>query len=158
EENWLALTRPGARNVSGSPPGENRTPPKGGGHLFFPGLLLRRRRRSLGIMLRLGRVYRGMMVNMQTTNTKLKRRAEVMIARIAGCSQADAASPPTNWFGTAMPLVSKWPATFELNGFLFDLPERTTVCSVVICSRPLRRRDDKQNDPNKYGQQNRQGH
>jgi len=26
-----------------------------------------------------------------------------------------------------MPLVSKWPATFELNGFLFNLPERTTV-------------------------------
>jgi hypothetical protein len=47
--------------------------------------------------------------------------------------------------------------TFELNGFLFNLPERTTVCSVVICSRPLRRRDDKQSDPNKYGQQNRQG-
>src|SRR6266849_6783949 len=39
-----------------------------------------------------------------------------------------------NWFGTAMPLVSKWPAKFELNGFLFSLPERTTVCSVVICS------------------------
>jgi len=37
------------------------------------------------------------------------------------------------------------------------LPERTAVCSVVICSRPLRRRDDKQNDQNKYGQQNRQG-
>src|SRR5271169_5795177 len=46
-------------------------------------------------------------------------------------------SPPTNWFGTAMPLVSKWPATFELNGFLFNLPERTTVCSVVKCSRRL---------------------
>jgi hypothetical protein len=30
-----------------------------------------------------------------------------------------------------------------------------TVC--LACSRPLRRRDDKQNDPNKYGQQNRQG-
>jgi hypothetical protein len=40
---------------------------------------------------------------------------------------------------------------------LFDLPERTTVCSVILCSRPLRRRDDKQSDPNKYGQQNRQG-
>ena len=39
----------------------------------------------------------------------------------------------------------------------FDLPERTTVCSVVICPRLLRRRDDKQNDPNKYSQQNRQG-
>jgi hypothetical protein len=44
-----------------------------------------------------------------------------------------------------------------LNGFLLNLPERTTVCSAVLCSRPLRRRDDKQSDPNKYGQQNRQG-
>lgn len=46
---------------------------------------------STGIMLRLGRVYRGMMINMQTTNAKLKRRAEVMVARIAGCDQAQAA-------------------------------------------------------------------
>ena len=46
---------------------------------------------STGIMLRLGCVYRGMMVNMQTTNAKLKRRAEVMVARIAGCSQEQAA-------------------------------------------------------------------
>jgi N-acetylmuramic acid 6-phosphate etherase len=46
---------------------------------------------STGIMLRLGRVYRGMMVNMQTTNAKLKRRAEVMVAQIAGCDQAQAA-------------------------------------------------------------------
>jgi N-acetylmuramic acid 6-phosphate etherase len=42
-------------------------------------------------MLQLGRVFRGMMVNMQTTNTKLKRRAELMVARIAGCDQAQAA-------------------------------------------------------------------
>ena len=54
-------------------------------------------------------------------------------------------------------IISKSSATFELNGFLLNLPERTTVCSVVLCSRPLRRRDDKQSDPNKYGQQNRQG-
>jgi N-acetylmuramic acid 6-phosphate etherase len=47
---------------------------------------------STGIMLRLGRVYRGMMVNMQVTNAKLKRRAEAMVARIAGCSEAQAAS------------------------------------------------------------------
>ncbi|MBV9532882.1 MAG: N-acetylmuramic acid 6-phosphate etherase, partial [Bradyrhizobium sp.] len=46
---------------------------------------------STGIMLRLGRVYRGMMVNMQTTNAKLKRRAEIMVARIADCSEAQAA-------------------------------------------------------------------
>jgi N-acetylmuramic acid 6-phosphate etherase len=46
---------------------------------------------STGIMLRLGRVYRGMMVNMQSKNAKLKRRAEDMVARIAGCSEARAA-------------------------------------------------------------------
>jgi N-acetylmuramic acid 6-phosphate etherase len=46
---------------------------------------------STGIMLRLGRVYRGMMVNMPPTNAKLKRRAESMVARIAGCSEAQAA-------------------------------------------------------------------
>ena len=40
---------------------------------------------SSGIMLRLGRVYRGMMVNMQPTNAKLKRRAEAMVAQIARC-------------------------------------------------------------------------
>jgi N-acetylmuramic acid 6-phosphate etherase len=45
---------------------------------------------STGIMLRLGRVYRGMMVNMPPTNAKLKRRAESMVARIAGCSEAKA--------------------------------------------------------------------
>ena len=47
---------------------------------------------STGIMLRLGRVYRGMMVNMQITNAKLKRRAETMVARIASCSEAQAAA------------------------------------------------------------------
>jgi N-acetylmuramic acid 6-phosphate etherase len=46
---------------------------------------------STGIMLQLGRVFRGMMVNMQTTNTKLKRRAELMVAGITGCDQAQAA-------------------------------------------------------------------
>ena len=46
---------------------------------------------STGIMLRLGRVYRGMMVNMPPTNAKLRRRAESMVARIAGCSEAQAA-------------------------------------------------------------------
>src|ERR1700730_9181190 len=46
---------------------------------------------STGVMLRLGRVYRGMMVNMQATNAKLKRRAETMVALIAGSSEAQAA-------------------------------------------------------------------
>jgi len=47
---------------------------------------------STGIMLRLGRVYRGMMVNMPPTNAKLKRRAEAMVAQIAHCDPAQAAS------------------------------------------------------------------
>ena len=42
-------------------------------------------------MLRLGRVYRGMMVNMQPTNAKLKRRAEAMVAQIAHCDSSQAA-------------------------------------------------------------------
>ncbi|WP_245477242.1 N-acetylmuramic acid 6-phosphate etherase [Bradyrhizobium guangzhouense] len=46
---------------------------------------------SSGIMLRLGRVYRGMMVNMQPTNAKLKRRAEAMVAQIAQCDPQYAA-------------------------------------------------------------------
>ena len=47
---------------------------------------------SSGIMLRLGRVYRGMMVNMPPSNAKLKRRAEAMVAQIAQCDPAQAAS------------------------------------------------------------------
>src|SRR5262245_14991174 len=46
---------------------------------------------SSGIMLRLGRVYRGMMVNMPPSNAKLKRRAEAMVAQIAHCDGAHAA-------------------------------------------------------------------
>jgi len=46
---------------------------------------------SSGIMVRLGRVYRGMMVNMPPTNAKLKRRAEAMVAQIARCDPSHAA-------------------------------------------------------------------
>jgi len=46
---------------------------------------------STGIMLRLGRVYRGMMVSMQPANAKLKRRAAAMIVRISGCDDTRAA-------------------------------------------------------------------
>jgi N-acetylmuramic acid 6-phosphate etherase len=46
---------------------------------------------SSGIMLGLGRVYRGMMVNMPPTNAKLKRRAEAMVAQIADCDPQQAA-------------------------------------------------------------------
>ena len=40
---------------------------------------------STGIMVRLGRIYRGMMVNMHVSNTKLRKRAEIIVSRIAGC-------------------------------------------------------------------------
>jgi N-acetylmuramic acid 6-phosphate etherase len=40
---------------------------------------------STGIMIRLGRVYKGLMVDMQISNVKLKARAERMVAQIAGC-------------------------------------------------------------------------
>jgi N-acetylmuramic acid 6-phosphate etherase len=46
---------------------------------------------STGIMLGLGCVYRGMMVSMQPTNAKLKRRAEIMVGRISGCGETQAA-------------------------------------------------------------------
>jgi N-acetylmuramic acid 6-phosphate etherase len=45
---------------------------------------------STGIMLGLGRVYRGMMVDMQPTNAKLKRRAVAMVRCIAGCGETEA--------------------------------------------------------------------
>ena len=37
------------------------------------------------LMIRLGRVYRGMMVDMRTSNAKLRQRGERMVERIAGC-------------------------------------------------------------------------
>lgn len=42
------------------------------------------------IMVRLGRVYRGLMVDMRATNAKLRRRSEVMVTQIAGCDDATA--------------------------------------------------------------------
>lgn len=43
------------------------------------------------IMMRLGHVYDGMMVDVQLTNEKLRRRAEKMITRIAQCDEETAA-------------------------------------------------------------------
>ena len=45
---------------------------------------------STSIMVKLGRVYRGMMVHMRASNVKLRRRAEAMVSQIVGCSEADA--------------------------------------------------------------------
>ena len=42
------------------------------------------------IMVRLGRVYRGLMVDMRATNAKLRRRSEVMVSQITDCDDATA--------------------------------------------------------------------
>jgi N-acetylmuramic acid 6-phosphate etherase len=42
---------------------------------------------STGIMLAQGRVYKGLMVNMQTSNAKLKKRAERMVMQLADCEE-----------------------------------------------------------------------
>lgn len=46
---------------------------------------------STGIMLRLGRVYRGLMVNMRPSNDKLRKRAVAMVAKLGDCTTAEAA-------------------------------------------------------------------
>ena len=42
------------------------------------------------VMVRLGRVYRGLMVDVRATNEKLRRRSVQMVAIIAGCAEDDA--------------------------------------------------------------------
>ena len=46
---------------------------------------------STAVMVKLGRVYHGLMVHMRATNVKLRRRAERMVREIVGCTEADAA-------------------------------------------------------------------
>jgi len=46
---------------------------------------------STAIMVRLGRVYRGLMVDMRAGNAKLRRRAESIVSQIVGCPASDAA-------------------------------------------------------------------
>jgi N-acetylmuramic acid 6-phosphate etherase len=46
---------------------------------------------STTLMVKLGRIYRGMMVHMRATNAKLRRRAEAIVREIAGCTPTDAA-------------------------------------------------------------------
>lgn len=47
---------------------------------------------STMVMVRLGKVYRGLMVHMRPTNEKLRQRAERMVAMITGCNAAAAAA------------------------------------------------------------------
>jgi len=46
---------------------------------------------STAVMIRMGRVYRGLMVDMRARNVKLRRRAEVIVGEIVHCPPADAA-------------------------------------------------------------------
>jgi N-acetylmuramic acid 6-phosphate etherase len=46
---------------------------------------------STAVMVKMGRVYRGLMVDMRARNAKLRRRAEAMVSEIVGCPEADAA-------------------------------------------------------------------
>lgn len=47
---------------------------------------------STAVMIRLGRVYKGLMVDMQLSNAKLRKRAEKMVAELAGCGEAESAA------------------------------------------------------------------
>jgi N-acetylmuramic acid 6-phosphate etherase len=46
---------------------------------------------STTVMVKMGRVYRGLMVDMRARNEKLRRRAEAMVGEIARCQQSEAA-------------------------------------------------------------------
>ena len=46
---------------------------------------------STAVMVKMGRVYRGLMVDMRARNAKLRRRAEVMVSEIIHCPEGDAA-------------------------------------------------------------------
>ena len=46
---------------------------------------------STAVMVKLGRVYRGLMVDMRARNAKLRKRAEMIVAEILGCAAGDAA-------------------------------------------------------------------
>lgn len=45
---------------------------------------------STAVMVKLGRVYRGLMVDMRARNAKLRRRAQAMLVGIVGCSPQEA--------------------------------------------------------------------
>jgi N-acetylmuramic acid 6-phosphate etherase len=46
---------------------------------------------STAVMIRMGRIYRGLMVDMRARNSKLRRRAEAIVSEIVPCPKPDAA-------------------------------------------------------------------
>lgn len=45
---------------------------------------------STALMVRIGRIYRGLMVHMRATNAKLRRRAQAIVAELIGCTEVEA--------------------------------------------------------------------
>ena len=45
---------------------------------------------STAVMVKMGRVYRGLMVDMRAQNAKLRRRAVAIVRQIVGCAEGDA--------------------------------------------------------------------
>jgi N-acetylmuramic acid 6-phosphate etherase len=60
---------------------------------------------STGIMIRLGRVYKGRMVDMAARNAKLNRRAEQMVMDLAGCDAAHAKNALAACSGNLKPAI-----------------------------------------------------
>ena len=60
---------------------------------------------STAIMIRMGRVYKGLMVDMALSNAKLRKRAEKMVASLAGCGAAEAAAALAASGGRIKPAV-----------------------------------------------------
>ena len=60
---------------------------------------------STTIMVKMGRVYRGLMVDMRARNAKLQRRAQAIVSQIAGCSESDAAGYLEKTGGELKPAV-----------------------------------------------------
>jgi len=46
---------------------------------------------STAMMVKMGRVYRGLMVDMRARNAKLRRRAAAIVSEIVRCPESDAA-------------------------------------------------------------------
>jgi N-acetylmuramic acid 6-phosphate etherase len=60
---------------------------------------------STGIMIRLGRVYRGRMVDMAARNAKLDTRATRMVMDLAGCDEATARAALATCHGVLKPAI-----------------------------------------------------
>lgn len=60
---------------------------------------------STTIMVKMGRVYRGLMVDMRARNQKLQRRAQVIVSQLSGCSESDAAKYLEKTGGELKPAV-----------------------------------------------------